>query len=70
MEEKKIKRRYLSVEEVASGFGLAPTTIYRLARQGKLPGLKVGFKWRFNEDLLDSWVAKQSTKKRRKTGTG
>ena len=52
---------YLTVQEVAKRFGVTPTTVYRLAQQGSLPGFKVGFQWRFSETMLESWVADQVT---------
>ena len=54
-------KRYLSVEEVAKHFGVTPTTVYRLAQKGLLPGFKVGFQWRFSQEMLESWVADQVT---------
>ncbi len=48
---------YLTVEEVAERFGVNPTTIYRLAQAGKLPGIKVGKQWRFSVARLDEWAA-------------
>ena len=54
-------KAYLSVEEVAKRFGVNPTTIYRMAQRGLLPGFKVGFQWRFSQDMLESWVADQIT---------
>ena len=29
-------------------------TLYRLAKKGKVPGIKVGGQWRFKKDVLDS----------------
>jgi len=54
-------KAYLSVEEVARRFGVNPTTIYRMAQKGLLPGFKVGFQWRFSQEMLESWVADQIT---------
>ena len=54
-------KAYLSVEEVAKRFGVNPTTIYRMAQRGLLPGFKVGFQWRFSQEMLESWVADQIT---------
>lgn len=54
-------KKYLSVEDVASRFGLNLTTVYRLAQKGALPGFKVGSQWRFCESMLESWVADQVT---------
>ena len=50
---------YLSVEEVAHRFGVNPTTVYRLAQRGVIPGFKVGNQWRFAQEMLDSWVTDQ-----------
>ena len=44
--------------------GVTPSTIYRLAQQGLLPGLKVGGPWRFSEQMLESWAADQVTVER------
>ncbi len=54
-------KQYLSIEEVASRFGVNTATVYRLAQTGKLPAFKVGSQWRFSPDLLESWVADQVT---------
>ena len=58
------KERYLSIEEVAQSFGVNPTTVYRLAQKGRLPGFKVGNQWRFAQEMLEAWVADQVTLKR------
>ena len=52
-----IEKPYLSIQEVAERFGINPTTVYRLANQGKLPAFKVGNQWRFSEARLEEWVA-------------
>ena len=52
---------YFSIGEVAKHFGITPTTVYRLAQRGALPGFKVGGQWRFSQQMLKSWVADQVT---------
>jgi excisionase family DNA binding protein len=37
----------LTVEQVCALYSLHPKTVQRLARQGLLPGFKVGKNWRF-----------------------
>ena len=59
-------KSYLSVEEVATRFGVNPTTVYRLVQRGLLPGFKVGMQWRFSRDMLESWVTDQVMIKRLK----
>lgn len=60
------EKAYFSVDEVARRFGINPTTVYRLAQRGALPGFKVGGQWRFSQDMLESWVADQVTVERLK----
>jgi excisionase family DNA binding protein len=55
------EKQYLSIGQVADKLGVNPTTIYRLAQKGKLPGFKVGSQWRFSGDQLEHWVADQVT---------
>ena len=61
-----IEKPYLTIEDVAKRFGVNPTTVYRLAQGGVLPGFKVGVQWRFSRQMLESWVADQVTIKRLK----
>ena len=50
---------FLSVEEVAKRLGLNRSTVYRLVREGALPGFKVGGQWRFGERALRDWAAER-----------
>jgi excisionase family DNA binding protein len=36
-------------------------TIYRLAKEGKIPGRKIGGRWRFKKDILDEWLSGRKT---------
>ena len=58
------EKPYLSIHEVAKHFGVTPTTVYRLAQRGDLPGFKIGNQWRFSHTMLESWVADQVTVER------
>lgn len=55
------EKEYMSIGQVAKRLGVNPTTVYRLAQRGGLPGFKVGSQWRFSQEQLDSWVADQVT---------
>ena len=48
--------KLLNVEEVAGILHLHVMTVYRLVKQGKLPGFKVGGRWRFRQNALDDWM--------------
>lgn len=43
----------LTVREVAERLRLHPATVYRLARAGKLPSLRVGRSIRFHADEIE-----------------
>lgn len=42
-----------TIEEAARYLKVHEQTIYKLARDGSLPGWKVGRSWRFHRDTLD-----------------
>jgi len=48
---------FLSADAVAQRFGLPVSTIRRLARQGQIPGRRVGGLWRFRSSELEAWWA-------------
>jgi len=48
--------RLLTAEEVSERFQLKVRQVKELARQGKIPAVKVGKLWRFPEDSLKDWV--------------
>ena len=41
--------------EVARPWRAHRTTLYRLLREGKLPGFRVGSDWRFSVDAIEQW---------------
>ena len=46
----------LTIEQIAELLHLHVMTVYRLAKNGKLPGFKVGGRWRFRRDALEAWM--------------
>lgn len=61
-----MEKTYLTVEEVAARFEVNPTTVYRLAQRGILPGFKIGNQWRFSSRMLESWVSDRVARERMK----
>ena len=47
----------LTLREAAKKLRVAEVTLYRLARLGKIPSVKVGGGWRFKPEVLDAWLA-------------
>jgi len=48
--------RILTAKEVADYLRCHISTVYRLAKSGKLPGFRLGADWRFREDALQNWL--------------
>jgi excisionase family DNA binding protein len=40
-------------------------TIYRLAKNGLIPGRKLGGRWRFSKATLDEWLLEDSVQRRK-----
>ncbi|MCK4978533.1 MAG: helix-turn-helix domain-containing protein [Anaerolineales bacterium] len=49
----------LTLEETAELLRIPRSTVYKLAREGKIPAQKVGRHWRFHRETLINWVAGQ-----------
>ena len=46
----------MSIEQLAKYLDISLSTLYKLAQDGKLPGQKVGRRWRFHKDAIDEWL--------------
>ena len=49
----------LRIPDVMAYLKISRGTVYRLLRQGKLPGFKIGSDWRFSRKALDRWRREQ-----------
>jgi excisionase family DNA binding protein len=45
-----------TLEEASKYLRVHEQTIYKMARSGKLPGMKIGRSWRFHKDILDAML--------------
>jgi excisionase family DNA binding protein len=45
-----------TIREVAEFLQVKPVTIYKLANQGRIPGIKIAGSWRFNKKLMHEWI--------------
>ncbi len=50
-------REIMTPREAAEYLSVHVRTIYRLAKNGDIPGRKVGGSWRFKKDALDDWLS-------------
>lgn len=55
--EKPLSSEVMGVCELAEYLRISVHTVYRLAEQGRLPGRKVGKRWRFHRDAIVAWLA-------------
>jgi len=51
-----VNNKVMTVTEVAQYLGVVPDTIYRKARRGEIPAVKMGKIWRFPKEALDKWL--------------
>jgi excisionase family DNA binding protein len=49
----------MTIEEAADYLRFHASTVYRLARQGAIPAVKVGKQWRIHRPTLEEWVRSQ-----------
>ncbi len=52
-----MSKEILDVNAAAKYLNITRATLYKLAKEGKVPGLKVGGQWRFSKDRLDELFA-------------
>lgn len=58
--EARPRSRVLTIEQAAELLQVRPKTLRALAHEGKIPAVKVGKPWRFDEDLLREWVERRA----------
>jgi excisionase family DNA binding protein len=49
-------KEIMTPREAAEYLSVHVRTLYRLAKNGGIPGRKVGGSWRFKKDALDEWL--------------
>lgn len=52
MEEKEV----LTTEDLAEYLGFSKNWVYRQAEASKIPGIKLGNRWRFKRSVIDRWI--------------
>ena len=50
----------LTTAQVAEYLKVDKFTVYRLVTQKNIPAFKVGNQWRFNRQMIDAWLLKNS----------
>ncbi len=51
------KKEILTPREAAEYLSIHVRTVYRLVKNGDIPGRKIGGSWRFKKEALDEWLS-------------
>ena len=65
MNEKEI----MTVKQVSEYLQMDEHTVYKLARTGLIPSLKIAGQWRFKKEAIDKWIKEESIKRMNKKMT-
>jgi len=58
---------FMTLPEVAEYLRLSTHTIYKMAQNGRIPALKAGAAWRFNQAEIDEWMKREALKQQEKS---
>lgn len=56
------EKEIMTVRQVAEYLQMDVHTVYRLARSGQLPSMKIAGQWRFKKNVIDNWIEEGSLK--------
>ena len=51
-----ISKEIMTAKEVAQYLSIHLLTVYKYAREGKIPAFKIGTDWRFHKKSLEKWI--------------
>ena len=51
-----LPNQYLTIEQVAQVLQLQPETVRTMAREKRIPAIKIGRVWRFKASKIAKWV--------------
>lgn len=51
----------MTMDELSAYLRISKSTLYKLAVGNKIPGTKIGKRWRFHKDAIDEWVKRGSS---------
>ena len=52
----------MTIEVLAEYLMISRSTLYKLVQDGRLPGQKVGKRWRFHREAIDEWLKQHPDK--------
>ncbi|PCJ11464.1 MAG: DNA-binding protein [Gammaproteobacteria bacterium] len=51
--------KWLTLDELAEYLKLSTSNLYRMTQKGEIPASKIGNRWRFDRDEIDTWMKSQ-----------
>ena len=54
------EKEIMTVKQVAEYLQMDEHTIYKLARSGQIPAIKIAGQWRFKKEVIDKWISDES----------
>jgi excisionase family DNA binding protein len=55
----------MTVKQLAEYLQMDEHTIYKLARSGLIPSIKIAGQWRFKKEVIDKWISEESLERTR-----
>ena len=55
-----VEKEIMTVKQIAQYLQMDEHTIYRLARAGQIPAIKIAGQWRFKKEVIDKWINEKS----------
>lgn len=56
-------RSVMTIEQLADYLQIGKRSLYKLAREGKIPAKKILNKWRFERHQIDAWIRQEGDPK-------
>jgi excisionase family DNA binding protein len=53
--------KILTAKELSEYLQLTEVTIYKYVSEGKIPGMKIGSRWRFEKDKIDDLLKNENS---------
>jgi len=53
-----ILAQIMTTKELAEYLRLHQITICKLSKEGKIPSIRIGSRWRFDKEVIDAWIAR------------
>ncbi len=61
-------REVMGIREASEYLGVSRETLYKYVYAERVPGFKLGNRWKFKKTVLDRWMERQSTQVERRAG--